>query len=48
MGAFTHELKTPMTSIIGYADMLRTAQGDPDEQREAAAPSTTRAAASRT
>ena len=36
MGAFTHELKTPMTSIIGYADMLRTAQGDPDEQREAA------------
>ena len=24
MGAFTHELKTPMTSIIGYADLLRT------------------------
>ncbi|MBP3676740.1 MAG: HAMP domain-containing protein, partial [Agathobacter sp.] len=23
MGAFTHELKTPMTSIIGYADLLR-------------------------
>ena len=22
VGAFTHELKTPMTSIIGYADML--------------------------
>lgn len=36
MGAFTHELKTPMTSIIGYADMLRTAQSDPDDQREAA------------
>ena len=24
MGAFTHELKTPMTSIIGYADVLRS------------------------
>lgn len=24
VGAFTHELKTPMTSIIGYADMLHT------------------------
>lgn len=24
MGAFTHEIKTPMTSIIGYADLLRT------------------------
>lgn len=38
VGAFTHELKTPMTSIIGYADMLHTMQTDPDEQREAAAP----------
>lgn len=37
MGAFTHELKTPMTSIIGYADVLRSLQTDPDEQREAAA-----------
>lgn len=36
MGAFTHELKTPMTSIIGYADLLRSLQTDPDEQREAA------------
>ena len=36
MGAFTHELKTPMTSIIGYADMLRSVQCDPDEQKEAA------------
>ena len=35
MGAFTHELKTPMTSIIGYADMLRSMQFDPDEQKEA-------------
>ncbi len=24
MGSFAHELKTPMTSIIGYADLLRT------------------------
>ncbi len=24
IGAFTHEMKTPMTSIIGYADLLRT------------------------
>lgn len=36
MGAFTHELKTPMTSIIGYADVLRSLQTDPEEQREAA------------
>ena len=36
MGAFTHELKTPMTSIIGYADMLRSMQLDPDDQHEAA------------
>ncbi len=25
---FTHELKTPMTSIIGYADMLRSSESD--------------------
>ena len=37
VGAFTHELKTPMTSIIGYADILAAMQTDPDEQREAAA-----------
>lgn len=37
VGAFTHELKTPMTSIIGYADILATMQTDPAEQREAAA-----------
>ena len=29
MGAFAHELKTPMTAIIGFADLLR--QGDMDE-----------------
>ena len=31
MGAFTHELKTPMTAIIGYADTLRTLELDPVE-----------------
>ena len=36
MGAFAHELKTPMTSIIGYADMLRTIRASPAEQYEAA------------
>lgn len=36
MGAFAHELKTPMTSIIGYADMLRTIQASPAQQYEAA------------
>lgn len=29
LGAFAHELKTPMTSIIGFADLLR--QGNLDE-----------------
>ena len=29
MGAFAHELKTPMTSIIGFADLMR--QGNLDE-----------------
>ena len=29
MGAFAHELKTPMTSIIGFADLMR--QGNMDE-----------------
>lgn len=34
VGNFTHELKTPMTSIIGYADLLRTYNLLPDKQRE--------------
>ncbi|MBR2106348.1 MAG: HAMP domain-containing histidine kinase, partial [Treponema sp.] len=34
IGNFTHELKTPMTSIIGYADLLRTYNLSPDKQRE--------------
>ncbi|GFZ33027.1 two-component sensor histidine kinase [Clostridium zeae] len=33
---FTHELKTPMTSIIGYADMLRSRLMDPDTTFKAA------------
>lgn len=36
IAALTHELKTPMTSILGYAQMLRTGVPDP-EQRERAA-----------
>lgn len=35
MGAFTHELKTPMTSIIGYADLLRTQKLNQRDQAEA-------------
>lgn len=34
MGNFTHEMKTPMTSIIGYADLLRTYDLEPDKRRE--------------
>lgn len=34
--AFTHELKTPMTAIIGYADTLRTLELDPEGRRRAA------------
>lgn len=36
MGSFAHELKTPMTSIIGYADLLRGRRLSENEQREAA------------
>ena len=36
MGSFAHELKTPMTSIIGYADLLRSHELPEDERREAA------------
>lgn len=34
LGNFTHEIKTPMTSIIGYADLLRTYDLEPDKRRE--------------
>lgn len=33
---FTHELKTPLTSVIGYADMLRTYELDSDKRRQCA------------
>lgn len=33
---FTHELKTPMTSILGYADMLRSHENEPEIQIKAA------------
>lgn len=31
---FTHEIKTPLTSIIGYADLLRTYDPAPNKRRE--------------
>ena len=36
MGGFAHELKTPMTSIIGYADLLRSYPLSDDDKRDAA------------
>lgn len=36
MGSFAHELKTPMTSIIGYADLLRSQELTEADRREAA------------
>lgn len=36
MGSFAHELKTPMTSIIGYADLLRSQVLSETERRDAA------------
>ena len=35
MGAFTHELKTPMTSIIGYAELLRTQDLEKEDRDDA-------------
>lgn len=34
--SFAHELKTPLTSIIGYSDMLRRMEMNPEETAEAA------------
>lgn len=34
MGDFSHEIKTPLTSIIGYGDLLRTYELDKDKIRE--------------
>jgi len=36
MGGFAHELKTPLTSIIGYADLLRGHSMTENDKREAA------------
>ena len=36
IGSFAHELKTPLTSMIGYADMLRTTEMSEEEQFQAA------------
>lgn len=36
MGSFAHEVKTPMTSIIGYADLIRGQTLSAEEQAEAA------------
>ena len=33
IGAFSHELKTPLTSIIGYSDMLRTKELSEENQK---------------
>lgn len=33
---FTHELKTPLTSVIGYADMLRSYELDAEQRRKCA------------
>lgn len=36
MGSFAHEMKTPMTAIIGYADLMRSQQLSENQQRDAA------------
>ena len=36
VGSFTHEMKTPMTAVIGYADLLRSQQLTEEERRDAA------------
>lgn len=36
VAAFTHELKTPMTAILGYADLLRKGEQTPDKRHRAA------------
>lgn len=36
VGSFAHEMKTPMTSLIGYAELLRSGVLTPEEQSEAA------------
>lgn len=36
VSAFTHEIKTPMTSIIGYSDILRSMECEPEVRQKAA------------
>lgn len=36
IAAFTHEVKTPMTAMLGYADLVRAQPDDPALNREAA------------
>ena len=36
VAAFTHELKTPVTSMLGYADLLRSAETQAETRRLAA------------
>ncbi len=36
VSAFTHEIKTPMTSMMGYASLLRTSEQDPETVKESA------------
>lgn len=36
MASFAHEMRTPMTSIIGYADLMRSQELPPDMRRQAA------------
>ena len=36
IGSFAHEIKTPLTSIIGYADLLRSRLSTPEQVRESA------------
>ena len=35
-GSFAHEIKTPLTSIIGYADLLRSRTMPPEQVRDSA------------
>ena len=35
-GSFAHEIKTPLTSIIGYADLLRSRPMTPEQVRDSA------------
>ncbi|MEG0367913.1 MAG: HAMP domain-containing protein, partial [Coprobacillus sp.] len=36
MGSFSHEIKTPMTAILGFADMMRTYDCDSESRQKAA------------